>query len=352
VSIITGYLMTLGVIRFTFLNNKKIMSKKWFVIISSILLFLIAAFRSIYFGPDVLNYLKKYISLSYISVSTLWMNVINNEGTDPFFSLFSKAFNFLGVTPQMWLSILSGIFIYSISSIIYKYSDEPYISFIALISLGYFYFSLTGLRQTMAISILLFSFKYLKERRVLPFIIVVFISSLFHSSALIFLIAYPFANVKIGFKHFLGLGVAIIMAVFFKNQIREIIKILSWTDRLANYANREVSLTWSGFILQLSIYLFCLFYKKNVLKYDNDNLILYNLLFLGLFFQVFAIVIAEFFRVSMYFSIFSIILITKAINAEENVKLRNMIFLAVFMALLGYIYWTGNFKEFKFFWEV
>lgn len=339
------YIYILMLIYLKLILHKKRL-KKLFVLISAIGLFCIAALRSIYFGPDVIRYVEKYNLLSYES----FPNIITKR--DPLFYLFSKFINSLGASPQVWLAILSGIFIISISILIYKYSDEPLISYVAIISLGYFYFSLTGLRQTMAISIILFSYRYLRERRLAKFIVWVILASFFHWSALIFIVAYPLANMKLGIKHFIGIITSFIISLFFGNFIRYVIQIIGWSERFEFYINRETSLTYSGFIIQLFIFIFCYIYRKKVISDDSNNIILYNILFCGLIFQAFAAVIAEIFRISMYFSIFSIILIPKSIRMEKNKSLKIIIYLLIFISLVFYIQWTGVFNDYKFFWNV
>ena len=279
------------------------------------------------------------------------MNVITRTGKDPFFYLFAKVINLTGANYQIWLAILAGIFCYSVSKLVSKYSVEPYISFIALISLGYFYFSLTGLRQAMALSMIILSYRYLRERELVPFIMMILIGTLFHASAIIFLIAYPSANIKVGLKQGVGIIIALILAYLFKNEVLIIISYLNMGYRYENYLNHGASLTISGFIIQFAIYIFCLYFKKDILKSDIKNLSLYNLLFFGLVFQAFSAVIAEFFRVSMYFSIFSIVLIPKAILSVKDKNMKMIIYLSVLLALVAYIFWTGSFNGFKFYWQ-
>ncbi len=339
----------LGLIKLIFLNKKN--SRKLFVIISGLSLFLISALRSIYFTTDVQLYVNKYISISYINLYELWINFITNTGKDPFFYVFSKVISLLGASYRVWLAIIAGFFCYSISKFIYKYSEEAYISVIALVSLGYFYFSLSGLRQTLALSIILFSYKYLIERRLIPFIIVIIFGSLFHFSAIVFLIAYPLSRMKIGWKQVVGVLAALVAAYLFRPQIIGLLSNLNMNDQYTYYLEHGTTLTISGFLIQLFIYLFCLYFKNDILKCDNKNLTLYNLLFLGLVFQAFATVIAEFFRISMYFSIFSIVLIPKAIVAEKDKYLRVIIYFVVLAALILYIMRTGSFSGFKFFWS-
>ena len=347
--ILIAYIAIISIIKLAMLLKSKY--KKIFVITASSLLFLLSACRHINFGSDTVAYVKRYISLVDTSLSQVWINFITGAEKDPFFYFISKLISLLGFNYQVWLAIIAAIFCFSVSKFIYDYSDDPYISFISLISLGYLYFSLSGLRQTIALSIILLSYKYLKENKLMPFIALVLFGSLFHKSAMVFLIAYPLGNMKIGWKQVTGIVVAPMLAYFFKPQV---LGVLYYVNRGGNYSyliEQGTTLNLMGFIIQLFIYLFCIFYKKRVLKSDVKNLKLYNLLFLGLIFQSFTIVVAEMFRVSMYFSIFSIALIPKAINTEKDRWLRRIVYLAVFVALTSYILWAGSFSGFKFFWE-
>lgn len=346
--VIVTAIFILGILKL-FLYNKK--SSKLFVIIAFALLFLIASLRSLIFGPDVMNYVNHYNKLKNESTISIWTNFINGTGKDPFFDLLLKFFSNIGFDNFIWLAILSFIFLFSISLLIYRYSSEFYISFITFISLGYFFFSMTGLRQTLAISIILMSYKYLREKKLMTFVLIVICASLFHSSALIFLIAYPLAFLKIGIKHLGALLIGLSIAVFFDDFLRIIIQNFGWNDSLASYAQREVTLNYSGFVIQLTIFLFCLFYKNKVLQGNKDDLSLYNIIFIGLIFQSFTIVVAEFFRLSLYFSIFNIILISKAIMIEEQKKLRSLIYIIILFSFFLYIFWDGTFFSYKFVWE-
>ncbi|SEL32528.1 EpsG family protein [Carnobacterium iners] len=341
-TIIIGYIAIVGMSRIISPN------KKFFSLIASFSLLIIAAFRSIEFGSDTIGYVKAYQELEYKSLSILIKEFLFGNGKDPVFYIFSKLINMSGANFRIWLLILSGIFIFSVERTIRKYSPYPYLSYVAIISLGYFFFSLTGLRQTLALSLILLSYPFLKEKKKLPFIVIVFIASLFHSSALVFLFSYPLANMRLGYKHILGLGASLFISVFFSDYIRYFVKIFSWTETLSSYALQEAKLSYSGFIIQLSILLFCVIFKERLIKEDTKNLILYNLLFIGLIFQSFAPVIAEFFRISMYFSIFSIILVPRAINVVKDKNLRVLVYFIIFILFVSYILWTNSFYSYNF----
>lgn len=348
--IIFLYLFIIAFLSMTLPKNNR--GKKLFIYLSSGLLILLSSLRSISFGTDVPGYIISYNLLYYSSLQEIWNNFIESEGKDPFFYLFSKIISSLGASPQLWLTIISLIFLLAIFKMIYKYSPEPLLSIVAFISLGYFYFSLTGLRQTLALAMIVFSYKYLRERSLIKFISIVLIGFLFHSTAIIFLIAYPIANAKIGLKQTSGILLALIAAYFFKDNILSLLLLLSNEERYIYYIENGSTLSISGFVIQLFIYFFCLYYRKGAIEKNSSNSTLYNLLFLGLVFQSLSVVIAEFFRISMYFSIFSIILIPLALSNEKNKNKKALIYFSILCALISYIIWTRDFIDFKFFWQI
>ena len=81
---------------------------------------------------------------------------------------------------------------------IQRYSNNPIISWLVYFSLPLFFFaSLSTIRQGLAMAIILYSYKYLKEGKNLQFFISILIASLFHLSGLagIFLwIVYKLIN--------------------------------------------------------------------------------------------------------------------------------------------------------------
>lgn len=336
---------------FSIMTRRLRMNKLIMVILSSSLLILIAALRDVNFGSDVYGYTLRYSTyITNADISRLWYEFITLEGKDPFFNVFSKVISLAGFEYRGWLTIIASMFILSSSYVIYKYSDDVFMSSLVFISLGFYMFSLQGLRQAIALAFVLLSYMPLVERRPFKFSILVMIGSLFHASAAIFLIAYPLSRIKIGKKHMLAIILAFVAATFFSNYVREIIRIVAFTDDYANYADREVSLTLSGFIIQLFVLIFCIYYKEALICSDKTNTTLFNLLFLGIVFQSFSTIIAEIFRISIYFSIFSVLLIPRALHSEKTIKKKVLIYYLVTIVLILYIIRTGTFFNYSFYW--
>ncbi|MCF0248186.1 MAG: EpsG family protein [Synergistes sp.] len=66
---------------------------------------------------------------------------------------------------------------------IYKLNRNKYLMLLGYYASSYIFFDISGIKQAISLSILIFSYKYIIKRRFLPFISVVFAASLFHSSA-------------------------------------------------------------------------------------------------------------------------------------------------------------------------
>lgn len=322
-----------------------------FLIISGFILFLFVANRSIYFGADVIGYINKFNEIKNLNFSYIFSVAFFESEKDPVFYYLAKITSFIGIDYRGWIAILSGIFITSFSIILYKYSKLPMISILLIISLGYLTFSMTGLRQGMAISFILLSYTFIRDRKIWKFILVVLFAALFHSSALVFLIAYPLAFLKFNSKHVFTFLLVLILYLFFSNQIISLLNILIWSDQYDYYLNNNEGLNYTGFLIQLIIFLFCLIFTKKVLNKNAKDITLYNLVYIGLLLELFSTEIAEIFRLSMYFSIFSVILVANSINTIENKYLQGLLSLIIIVVSCFYVVWSGVYDGFVFYWN-
>lgn len=324
--------------------------KKYLIITACAILFLYAALRAHNLQPDIpvyVNYYNKYAKLSFSRILTFF----NGESKDPFYFLFSWLFSRIFPDVQWWLAFVALAYIIVAGRLIYTESESPLLSFLAFLALGYFEFSLSGLRQALALSLTMLSYFGIKTKNWKLFVLLVLLGSLFHRSALIFLIAYPIADKKLGKVHLL---VAIIVgAVFFvggESFIRGFLQKYLVDTQYEGYIDRTVGLSMAGFIIQGAIFAFCFFYYPAVSKKYKQANILYNLSFIGLLFQLFSSMIAEVFRISMYFSFFNILLIPMAITVERDKNIQVMEAIGIGIMFIAYIFLTGI-PEYAFFWS-
>lgn len=323
--------------------------KKHFVLSACIILFLYAALRAHDLQPDIpiyVDYYNKYSKLSFGEIIAFF----DGGHKDPFYYVFSWLFSRIFTDVQWWLAFVSLVYIIVAGIIIYRESENPLLSIIAFLALGYFEFSLSGLRQALALSFTMLSYFGIKNKNFILFAFLVLLASLFHRSALIFLIAYPIANTKLGAIHlFIALAVGVIF-IFGETYIRDFLQNFLVDTQYEGYIDRTVGLTMSGFIIQFAIFGFCFVYYPDVSKKYPQADILYNLAFTGLLFQLFSSMIAEVFRISMYFSFFNILLIPMAISVEKDKKIQAVESFGVGALFIAYMLITGL-PEYAFFWS-
>lgn len=322
---------------------------KYFTIGVACLLILYSSFRGIDYNSDMGEYIASFNQYSNYTFKQI-LQLYNLDIKSPTYHFVGWIVAKISGSEQIWLSIIAVFFVSTVSYLIYKESKLPFVSFIAFLSLGFFLFSLTGLRQTVAMGFLIISYFSAKDNKFFKFLFFVLVASLFHDSALIFLILYPIRNLKFGWFHVFFISACLVVSLFFKSQFKEFLGELFKDSYFGIYADSDKALNFSGIIMQLAIFTFNLFYYKGVTNKNKNALILYNCAFLGLSFQLFSIVIAEMFRISRYFAIFNLVLIPLSIMAEPSKKWRNVETVLITTVLFVYIFVFGL-PSYTFFWN-
>ncbi|WP_201577020.1 EpsG family protein, partial [Psychrobacter okhotskensis] len=97
-----------------------------------------------------------------------------------------------------WLFFITAlIIVYCYLTIIKKYSVNYWFSIYFFITLGVYTFFFNGLRQGIAMAIFALALPYLLEKRLIPYLIVCFLASLFHNTALFMIPFYFLVNLRI-----------------------------------------------------------------------------------------------------------------------------------------------------------
>lgn len=102
---------------------------------------------------------------------------------------------------------------------IYKYSDDPVLSVIVLLAFNLYQFSLTGMRQTIAISFVVLAIMAVHEEKKIQPYIWVLIASLFHSSALVCLSIPILSKIRISTIAIRIAPIPLMICFIFRNSI-------------------------------------------------------------------------------------------------------------------------------------
>ncbi|MHB0809373.1 MAG: EpsG family protein [Facklamia hominis] len=180
--------ITLYAILSNLIQNKKI-RRFLFIMFSSTHLFFVQGFRSIYVGGDLLGYKVYYNSTDSI-------REIFHGQFEVGYNLISYICNSLGINFQFFICIISLFTFVVLSIYLFKNSKNVYMSYGLYLYFGIYDFGFSGLRQMIAMTIILISFEYLLNKKLIKFIICTLIATSFHTTAISFLLIYPLVNIQ------------------------------------------------------------------------------------------------------------------------------------------------------------
>lgn len=320
VLILVGAVFLLDILRGT-------LSKKIYFALVTIQLSLVAGLRAINIGIDTVNYASIFENASLLNLRYILQNETEVEkGYMIFQNLVSK----VSTDFNVFLTIASLFFVYSVARLIYKNSVESCLSFILFIGLGFYKFSMTGVRQTIAIGIILFSFEFIKKRKLIPFLLIVALASTFHFSSIVFLPAYFIAYKKIT-KIYVVLSAALIpVAYLFKGTI------FSYLSTVSGYGYDPYANEGPYVLLAMMIIVLIggFIQRESLIENNRDNLAFYNMSLISVMLGMLTFVNPSALRLAYYYHIYLILFIPEIIKSISDKKLRRIIYA---ISLIGII---------------
>lgn len=335
------------IIIFAFIDLLKTKNKniKNIIFIFSFFLLLVFAFIRDKIGTDFLAYKIFYTTLDLnipFEKGYVYLNILLNSINKDFsFFLFGFTIFSLGLK---YIYIFKNVY-YKNISILYYFSNY------------YFVFEFGILRNSLAVTITLFSIKYVIERKLLKFLLLILIAATFHRTAIVFIIVYFIVNRNYKNRYLVtGVITAFILGRYSKFIFDVMLRFALFIgegniyDKLSVYMTLENKLpliSIGNFTTIIMLVIFLGMRSKVKEKFKNYDIYL-NLVILGyimsyLFYSIPDIAI----RIPVYFDIYKIVLLP-AIFIGIKTKRLKIIFL-LFLILLGFFklfLYFGMWKEY------
>lgn len=310
--------------------------KMYFCISAGTLLFFLVAFRHTSMG--ILDTENVYLPIFMRVQQHSFIEILTNSmlsGNDiawlngKLFFLITKCITCFTTDYQIYLGLIGAPYIISTMYIVYKYSKQPLVSVIIFMALYYLY-SFFLIRQMLSISFILLAFVFMKKKKPFLFTIMVLIATLIHQTAIIFLIAYPICKyVKFGKKNFIIIAITFGVAYFFPQIIYFLIERLDFTGKIIQRIQHGIydsnnSVSMFGAFLTIAMLCFSTYYRQKELEKPMDDS-LFHLSTLGSLVFCMSSVVSEFYRLSLFFSIFNILLVSNYVVLEKNKMIQNVL---------------------------
>ncbi len=336
-------------------NIEQAKIQKIFLVVSSIILALFTGLRDQYTGSDTLGYGTTFLTLR--KYGDFWKAVeLRAKNGEYGYGFWNRFWGGITGNVNVYFTVTAAVFAVCLAIYIYKNSQNPFFSMILYVCTELFGFQMTGMRQAMAMAILLISIEFIKERKLICFLITVYIASLFHNSALSFALAYPIAYLKMNFKTFSLYSMGFVFFAFYSKSITKYLMNRTSYDVYDNTTLNGLSDKMGGItvigMLFLTIIL-CYIFNKQLLQ-NRFNALFFNLTIFSLLTYILRYANRIFERVSFYYQFAFIILLPNVIEAIPDDKTRKTVYtcaIALACALFFYRYQMKGTSYYGFLWK-
>ncbi len=263
-------------------------------------------------GYDYFNYQNLYNELGPMSVPELLQNHVAREFIG--YSLFTRAMYLLGLSYRQLLLVVNLLLTGIVLWFVRRYSPLPWMGLYLYLTLQFFAHSMNLFRQSIAATICLLAYPFLRKRKLPVFLLIVLLAATFHTSALFFLPFYWVLNWRCDGRLFGVFGAAAAAVYLFSNQVAQFL-----TQYLfPNYAGYIGSRYWVGLGYRYAVFPILYFaavwlLRRQLLDRDPGNRILINSTFYVMLLYIFCThhMILE--RFSIYLFPYAMVLLPKLV---------------------------------------
>lgn len=315
--------------------------------IAIVILCYFAGYRAYSVGTDISIYgLWRYNAAGLYNNLFSYLSV-EKFGTEYLYHGLNYVINHMEGSFQTFLFVLqlipTGITFY----IAYKQRDKgTFWLYITTYLFIWFNSSLNILRQTPAMFIMLYAFKYIEEKKYVRYLIATIIASMFHSSAMLCIIMpiiQVFSQKKNKYIYLTILVTAIYLIYFSLDTLSGTFANLPIIGSYASYLEegKQVNFKWYFAIIKLIMIAFNISYFKKVENEGKNNLLVYYLV-LDFVFYCASAFIRYGYRLSYYFVPYWIIFIPRIDISLKKPKVKTTYRLFIIALLIAY--WIVRYK--------
>ena len=223
----------------------------------------------------------------------------------------------------------------------------PCLSFIIFSTLFYSFYAVTGIRQTIATALVVFiGYEFIKKKKPIPFLILVFLSFFIHKSCICFLPFVFFAHKKITWRY-IGIFSAITAAflILGKTLYEPFAEFVGY-DVEEEYMADTSSYVLVICLLTVAAFVLYRYIKKNA---DEEKFkALYNAALFTTAFTLLTLRNQTFMRVQQYYALFLMLLVPEMVKAIDKKRRWIVYFGGVSLLIVKLIL---NHPYYAFFWQ-
>ena len=325
--------------------------KKIYCSIVALQWILLSGLRDWSVGADTYQYFATFEKIKYTSwrsiLSDNWEYIFHGANVkDPGYMLFEKIFQIFSQDYQVFLICIAVIFTVPMAVWIYKNSSMPCLSFIIYSTLFYYFFAVTGQRQTLATALIVFvGYKYIKDKKFLKFAFIAFIAFMLHKSSLVFIPFYFLSHKRITKPYFAAMSfITLVIALLGKKLYGPVALFMGYSEEQVDYAGGGAE-TYALILTLVCVAVLVLYPWIRQNRIDAD--LLCNVTFLTLVSSLLVFQQQGFMRVQQYYSLFIMITIPEALLIIKK-RDRSIVYAAGVIILVAHLISANPYYKFFF----
>ncbi len=346
-------------------NNLKIGKKLYFTVVTALLI-LFAGLRHYNVGTDTL----RYVNYMFVDGTPVWELTREEllEKREWLFLLYRSIVKQF-TDNYTWLLLPVAVF-YSItvSRFVYKHSAYPALSFLIFLAMSYYAFSLTGMRQTICYTFILWALDALVERRRLLCVLFILIGSGFHITGLLFFVIFIVDLIPFNLLYVFGTAIASVFTYMFAPLFIGNVSDFLWGDdryTAVEYAGGESMLLVIIAVTVASVFLHPDLFKQTQLEIRPDgrkqrselqvDQLFVKMLLFSIPIQAMVLYQANIFRVAMMFHFPMMAIIPSVIKKQNDGYIsllgRLIVVATLLIELFIFTFNAAGVMPYSFYWQ-
>ena len=285
--------------------------------------------------------LRYKVGVDYLSYTYIFQDINAGKAshTEAGYELLNRLVGAYTADAQWIYALSAAISLALIVWGIYRYSVNPAYSLFLFVTMGYLFSSFNILRQYVAIALIFAALQLVREKRFLPFCIVVLLAATFHKTAIIMIPLYFLLRLRLKQSYMLmitmvGMGCIPLRGVLTNLLVNTFYPQYAGTDLIQPLSTFEF--IYYALVFGLLV-LLCFRYKGRFFQ-NTYNLILFNCVFYSFLIYLCLSFVPEINRIAVYMEFFVILLIPRLFACEENPKVRRLYYVLSTLFFLAFFF--------------
>lgn len=313
-----------------------------------LVLSLLAALKFIVPGTDAEGYWGTYVNMPNYTFDYLYETFHDWWA----YYFICKVFSLSGLPPHFWFGFLEAFYFGAVMLFIKKFSKDKLYSVLLSFTIGYFDFTFSGSKQTLAMGFALFSFVLFHDRKYLWSVLLMLIAYHCHHTSIISVAGFlllQFWDMKSYWQIVVTGALTVILGgQYFITRALMMMDSEHYSEIYLGNESQYSLVVFFYLVLYVVIaYVLGSGYRKSDKKYSR---LFFGGSFLCVVAQSMAQISADFFRLAYYFFPFMMVLVPNALDGANvrNKKQIKVIFAALTMFFLLY---TSRDYNYLFMWQ-